>query len=42
MLVALAIPGAALAGHFTSATPDCCADGSACCPGCPLCAHGQK
>jgi hypothetical protein len=43
MIVALAIPGAALADHFaSSSTPDCCAHGAACCPHCPLCPHGNE
>ena len=39
LIVALAIPAAALAARATSAPAACC-DGGACChPGCPLCAH---
>jgi|GEM_PF-7081821 len=40
LIVALAIPGAALASHLSA---DCCEPGAACCDaGCPLCAHHTR
>jgi hypothetical protein len=39
VLVALAIPSAALASHLTSADSTACCDDPGCCPACAHCPH---